>query len=172
MAWRPIERYLETFRDHLASDPDGVRQEVGALLADEKSALRPADRLRLLGLLVAAARKLGVFEEAEISVRAGLKIRTPSTVAHADFLLQVGTLRLYQGRAEEALGFINRAGDLMASELAKPLPQAKESQRRRRWIEATRAAAYVLRGERCSAMLSNGSRRAVIFMMAAEPLML
>jgi hypothetical protein len=147
MAWRPIERHVEAFRDRLATDPDAVRHKVGAILEDEKRGLRPADRLRLLGLVVAANRKLGAFKRAEISVTAGMKIRTPSAAARADFLLQTGTLRISQGRAEEALALIERARALMSRELEKPQPRAKESRRRRRWNEATKAAAHVLRAE-------------------------
>lgn len=145
MAWRPIERHLEVLREHLATDPMQVRHELDAI--GKTHGLRPADCLRLLGLEVAANCKLGALARAESSVIAGMKIRTPSAVARADFFLQTGSLRLCQGRAQEALALIDRAGALMSTELEKPPPMAKESRRRRRWVEATCAAAHVLRGK-------------------------
>ena len=156
MGWRPIEPRIETLRDDLATDPAGVRLRVLEILENNPKAggrpavrLRPSDRLRLLGLVVAADRKLGELGAGETAATAGLKIRTTSPVAQADFLLQLGAFRMDQGRGGEALQLINRAGQLMARELGKPLPAAKESRRRRRWIQATKAASHVLRGQVC-----------------------
>ena len=154
MGWRPIEPVIEALRDGLASDPAGVRRQVQGILDNHPRAdgrptgrLRPADRLRLLGLVVAADRKLGDFTAGEVAAMDGVTTRTSSPVAQADFLLQLGAFRMDQERGEEALAFINRAKYLMTRELEKPQPTAKESLRRRRWIQATKAASHVLRGQ-------------------------
>ncbi len=146
MGWSPIEGCIEGFRDRLAADPAGVREEVRAFLREDKR-LRPSDRMRLWGLVVSAEHKLDELEAAEEAVLTGLAIASSSAVANADLLLQLGTLRMGQHRPEEALGAANRARQLMTDELAKPTPSTKESKRRRKWIQATKAAACVVRGE-------------------------
>lgn len=146
MGWTPIERHIEGFRDRLAADPAGIREEIQTLLRQEPS-LRPSDRMRLLGLVVAAGKKLDEFDAADEAALAGLAIGSTSAVANADFLLQLGILRMVERRPGEALTAVNRARDLMTAELAKRKPSTKEGRRRRRWIQATKAAAYVVRGE-------------------------
>jgi hypothetical protein len=141
-------------RDSLATDPAGVRQQICGILEDDRSSedrpaarLRPSDRLRLLGLLVAAGRKLGEFSWVEAAAAEGSRITTSSPVAQADFLLQMGAFRMDQRRGSEALQLVNRAEQLMVRELRKEPPAAKESRRRRRWMQATKAASHVLRGQ-------------------------
>ena len=146
MGWSPIERRIEGFRDRLAGDPAGVREEVRDFLQQE-TRLRPSDCMRLWGLVISAGKKLDEFEAADEAALAGLAIGSTSAVANADFLLQLGILRMVEHRPEEALGAVNRAREMMAAELAKRTPSTKEGQRRRRWIQATKAAAYVVRGE-------------------------
>ncbi|MCP3956678.1 MAG: hypothetical protein GY719_02380 [bacterium] len=137
----------------MASSPVAVRLEVLQLLDEggpedrPVDRLRPSHRLRLLGLLVAAGRKLGELDRAEAAAAEGSRVVTSSTVANAEFLLQLGALRIVQNRPEDALYVVNGARLLTARELEKPEPSAKESRRRRRWIQATNAAAHVIRGE-------------------------
>ncbi len=153
MGWVPFDRRVEEPRSRLANDPARVRLELRQVLDADRpegqlnQRLQPSERLRLLGLAVAASRKLGDFDAADVSAAEGLRITTPSTVANAEFLLQLGALRIVQGRAREAVQVVEWARQLTALELEKPEPSAKESKRRRRWIRATNAAAHVIRGE-------------------------
>lgn len=150
MGWLPIDRLIEALRDRLAADPAGVRHEVSRLLEDGAGStgrMRPSSRLRLLGLVVAASWELGELARAETAAAEGLKISTRSAVANADFLLQVGVLRIVQKRPRYALEVVNRAGLVLGRELQQPPPTAKESRRRRRWLQATKAASKVIRGE-------------------------
>lgn len=153
VGWTPFDRRVEELRNRLADSPASVQLEVWQLLSDTGAGdrptqrLRPSDRLRLLGLAVAAGRKLGELDAADATAAEGLRITTPSTVANAEFLLQVGALRIVQERSTDAVQVVEWARQLTAQELEKPEPSAKESQRRRRWIQATNAAAHVIRGE-------------------------
>ncbi len=153
MGWVPFDRRIEELRDRLAANPANVQLEVSRLLHHGTSGdrpnerLRPSGRLRLLGLAVAAGRKLGELDSADAAAAEGLVITTPSTVANAEFLLQVGALRIVQERPKEAVQVVEWARRFTARELKKPEPSAKESKRRRRWIQATNAAAHVIRGE-------------------------
>ncbi|MEM7583820.1 MAG: hypothetical protein AAF560_10605 [Acidobacteriota bacterium] len=97
--------------------------------------------------MVAACRKIGDLETADSIAAEGSMIRTSSVVANAEYLLQTGVLRLVQNRGSDALLLVNRAWQFTARELEKIKPTAKESQHRRRWIQATHAAAHVIRGE-------------------------
>ena len=153
MGWVPFDRRVEVLRDRLATNPVGVQLEVAQLLDEGRSGdqppqrLRPSDRLRLSGLVIAANRKLGEIDAAEARAAEGAMITTSSPVANAEFLLQVGVLRIVQGRAKDSLQVVEWARELTTQELEKPEPSAKESQRRRRWMRATNAAAHVIRGE-------------------------
>jgi len=146
MGWSSIESRIEGFRDRLAGEPAVVLAEVEDLLCQE-TGLRPANRLRLLGLAISAGKKLGEWAGANEAALEGLAINTTSAVARADFLLQLAILRMVQHKPEEALDACGRAHDLMLAESAKPEPSSKEGQRRRRWMQATQAAAHVVRGE-------------------------
>ena len=149
MGWAPINRRIEELRDGLAADPAAVRRDVAELLAEARPdrRLNPSGRLRLVGLAVAAGRKLGDLEAADLTAAKGSIIATRSPVANADFLLHLGALRLAQHQARDALRAVNQAELLMIRELAKPEPSAKDSKRRRRWMQSAVGVAYVLRGE-------------------------
>ncbi len=149
MGWIPLDRQIEELRDRLAVDPVAVRREVAELLAETRPGrrLRPSGRLRLLGLAVAADRKRGLLDEADRTAAEGSMIATRSPVANADFLLNITALRLAQYRARETLQAANLAEEIMLRELAKPEPSAKESKRRRRWMQYAVAVACVFRGE-------------------------
>ncbi len=149
MGWAPINRRIEELRDHLAIEPAAVRRDVAELLAEtsREKRISPSGRLRLVGLAVAAGRKLGDLEVADRTAAEGAMISTRSPVANADFLLHLGALRLAQHQGKEALRAVNVAEQLMADELAKPEPSAKESKRRRRWMQSAVGVACALRGE-------------------------
>jgi hypothetical protein len=150
MGWVPVDPQIEELRDGLAANPDAVRREVAELLAAagvRDWRLRPADRLRLLGLVVAAGRKLGDLEGAEAAAFEGSMIATRSPVANADFLNHVAPLRIVQERPADALRAVDQAAQLLAEELRKPQPASRESLRRRRWLQASMGAALVTRGE-------------------------
>ena len=149
MGWVPLDRQIEQLRDRLAVDPAAVRREVAELLDETAPSRRlsPSWRLRILGLAIAANRKLGDLEEADRLAADGSMIVSRSPVAHADFLLNITALRLAQYRAKETLQAANLAEEIMLRELAKPEPSAKESKRRRRWMEYAVAVACVFRGE-------------------------
>ena len=149
MGWAPINQRIEQLRDRLAVDPGAVRREVAKLLAETRPNRRvsPSGRLRLLGLVVAAGRKQGDLEAADRTAAEGSMISTRSPVANADFLNHVAALRIVQNRPTEALKAVNLAAQLLADELAKPEPSAKESRRRRRWIQSAIGVSHVTRGE-------------------------
>ncbi|MCP3999188.1 MAG: hypothetical protein GY722_29600 [bacterium] len=149
MGWDSINRRTEELKDRLAADPEAVRRDVDELLADARPGRRinPSGRLRLVGLAIAAGRKLGDLEAADQTAAEGSMIVTKSPAANADFLLHLGALRLAQYRAEDTLRTVNLAEQIMKRELAKPQPSAKESRRRRRWMQSAVGVACVLRGE-------------------------
>lgn len=158
MGWVPINRRIEDLRDGLAVDPATVRDEVVEILDETTPARRvsPSARLRLVGLAVAAGRKLGDLEAADQIAAEGSMIATRSPVANADFLLHVAALRIVQEQPAEALRAVNQAEKLLIEELDKPQPSAKESQRRRRWMQSAVGVAHVTRGE-VFLFLSEGS---------------
>jgi hypothetical protein len=140
MGWGPVDPRIEKLRSGLADDPAAVRREVANLLAEARARdrrLRPADRLRLLGLVVAAGRKLGDLDSAEAAAIEGSMIATRSRVANADFLNHLAALRIVQERPADALWAVDQAAELLAEELKKPQPSSKESLRRRRWIQSS-----------------------------------
>ena len=118
----PLDPRIEELRDRLAVDPEAVRHDVTELLAETKPGrkLSPSGRLRILGLAVAAVRKLGDLEEADRIAAEGSMIVTRSPVANADFLLNVGALRLAQYRARETLQAVNLAEESLRRRSSDP----------------------------------------------------
>ena len=129
MGWSPVERHIEDLRDRLAANPAGVREEILAFLRRGQK-LRPSDRMRLWGLVVSAGKKLGEFEAADEAAMAGLAIGSTSAVANADFLLQLGILRMAEHRPDEALRAVNRARRSRSPDQAEMVPGARDGPER------------------------------------------
>ena len=59
--------------------------------------------------MIPAGKKLDELEMADEAALVGLAIGSTSPVANADFLLQLGILRMVECRPDEALGAVDRA---------------------------------------------------------------